>query len=238
MGIERITDAADPRLADYRGLRNGGRPEVFVAEGRRLVRRLLGESRFRTRSVVLTENALADLREVVGDGVPVYVAGERTIRDLVGFEFHGGCLAAGERGEAVEARGLLSGVLVVVLERTSSPDNIGAVFRNADAFGADAVLLSPGCGDPLYRRAIRVSMGGSLRVPFAVLPAWPAGLALLRDAGFAIIALTQDGELDIGDFGRVRRVPERVALVLGTESDGLSPGARAAADLAVAIPLA
>jgi tRNA G18 (ribose-2'-O)-methylase SpoU len=160
------------------------------------------------------------------------------IRRLVGFEFHRGCLAAGERGEAGPTSDLLSGRLLVVLERTTSPDNVGAVFRNAGAFGADGVLLSPGCGDPLYRRAIRVSMGGSLHVPFAVLGEWPGGLAELRDAGFTIVALTPDGGADIGDFGRSRRLPDRVALVLGSEGDGVSPGARAAADLEVAIPLA
>src|ERR1051326_7578515 len=227
MGVLRITDADDPRLADYRSLTDGGIRQAFVVEGRRLVRRLLDGSRFRARSVLLTDGALADLQDVLGDGIPVYVAGERTIRDLVGFEFHGGCLAAGDRGEALEAGGLLSGRLVVVLERTTSPDNVGAVFRNAGAFGADAVLLSPGCGDPLYRRAIRVSMGGALRVPFAVLSEWPAGLDRLRDAGWTIVALTPDGALDIGEFGGACRVPDRVALVLGTEDDGRTPGARA-----------
>ena len=238
MGVERITDADDPRLADYRGLANGGPREAFVVEGRRLVRRLLDGSRFRTRSVLLTERALVDLRDALADGLPVYVGGAPMIRRLVGFEFHRGCLAAGERGETGRTDDLLSGRLLVVLERTTSPDNIGAVFRNAGAFGADAVLLSPGCGDPLYRRAIRVSMGGSLRVPFAVLPAWHAGLATLRDAGFTIVALTPDGGVDIGEFGRSRRLPDRVALVLGAEGEGLGPDARAAADLEVRIPLA
>ena len=238
MGVERITDADDPRLADYRDLRNGGPRAAFVVEGRRLVRRLLDGSRFQTRSVVLTDSALGDLGGVLGDGVPTYLAAERTIRDLVGFEFHGGCLAAGDRGDAIDPARLLSGRLALVLERTSSPDNVGAVFRNADAFGADGVFLSPGCGDPLYRRAIRVGMGGPLRVPFAALPDWPAGLGRLRDAGFTLLALTPDGDVDIAEFGAARPVPERVALVLGTEGDGLSPGARAAADLEVAIPLA
>src|ERR1051326_7262169 len=100
MGVLRITDADDPRLADYRSLTDGGIRQAFVVEGRRLVRRLLDGSRFRARSVLLTDGALADLQDVLGDGIPVYVAGERTIRDLVGFEFHGGCLAAGARGGA------------------------------------------------------------------------------------------------------------------------------------------
>jgi tRNA G18 (ribose-2'-O)-methylase SpoU len=238
MWIERIADAADPRLEDYRDLRDGGHrrgPGVFIAEGRRLVRRLLAAPRFRTRSVLATETTLGGLSDVLGDGVPVYLAGDRIIRDVIGFDFHRGCLAAGERGQDASSTSLLAGRLLVVLERTTNPDNLGAVFRNALAFGADGVLLSPGSGDPLYRKAIRVSMGASLRVPFAELDDWPGGLAAFRAAGFTIVALVPEAPLDLHHFGAA---PARTALLLGTEGEGLSAAARAAADVEVAIRMA
>jgi tRNA G18 (ribose-2'-O)-methylase SpoU len=233
MPIERIADAADPRLEDYRDLFRRRRG-VFVAEGRRLVRRLLTAPRFRVRSVLATGAALADLSGVLGDGVPVYLAGERTIRDVVGFDFHRGCLAAGEPREAATPETFLADRLLVVLERTTNPDNVGAVFRNALAFGADGVLLSPGSGDPLYRKAIRVSMGATLRVPFATVDDWPGGLGRLRTAGFTIVALTPEAPIDVARFPQ----PERTALLLGAEGDGLSAAARAIADVEVAIRMA
>src|SRR5207247_827603 len=112
------------------------------------------------------------------------------------------------------------------------------VFRNATAFGARAVLLGPGCGDPLYRKAIRVSMGGALHTPFAAVPVWPADLARLRAAGFTLIALTPTASDDIAAFGRTRALPSRTALLVGGEGEGLSRAARAAADVAVRIPMA
>jgi tRNA G18 (ribose-2'-O)-methylase SpoU len=239
MAVERVDDAADPRLADYRDLKHGVRAAgTFVAEGRLIVRRLLGGSRFRARSVLATESGVADLAEVLPDGVTVYVARGDVIRTVVGYPFHRGCLAIGERGEDLHVEALRAGRRVVVLERLANPDNVGGVFRSAMALGVDGVLLTPGCADPLYRRAIRVSMGGTLRVPFAPLPAWPEELHALRDAGFTVIALTPDGGTDVAEFGVTRIVPARVALVLGAEGDGVGPEARAAADLVVAIRMA
>src|SRR5213594_1168362 len=169
MGVERVRDADDPRLADYRELRDGERRRragTFVAESRQVVRRLLG-SRFRARSVLATEAAAADLRDVLADGLPVYVAPEETLGRVVGFNFHRGCLAVGERGAELPLDALLDTRLLVVLEGVTNPDNVGGVFRNAMAFAAGGVLLAPGCSDPLYRKAIRVSMGGTLVVPCA-----------------------------------------------------------------------
>jgi tRNA G18 (ribose-2'-O)-methylase SpoU len=238
MRAERVDDPADPRLADYRDLKDGElrrRRGIFIAEGRQVVRRLLAGARFRARSVLVSEAVLGDLGDVV-DGVPVYVVPEAAVKAVVGFNFHRGCLAAGERGEALSAEDILGGRLLLVLEHMTNPDNVGGAFRNAMAFGADGVLLSPGCCDPLYRKTIRVSMGGALRVPFAALSDWPAALDRLRDAGFTVIALTPDGGVDIGEIERP--LPERIALLLGAEGEGLSAGARAAADLEVAIPMA
>jgi tRNA G18 (ribose-2'-O)-methylase SpoU len=236
MPVERIAEADDPRLADYRDLRDAAlrrRAGLFVAESRQIVHRLLG-SRFRVRSLLATEAALADLADVVGDELPVYVVSEATIRSVVGFNFHRGCIALGERGEEPALDALLGGRLLVVLDRIANPDNVGGIFRNAMAFGVDGVLLSPECGDPLYRKAIRVSMGGTLRVPFARASDWPLALRRLRAAGHTLVALTPDGPFDL----RAVSAPERMALLLGAEGDGLGPAARAAAHLEIGIPMA
>src|SRR5437016_2868170 len=235
MRAERITDRADPRLAPYRDLRDGGlgvRRGLFVAEGRRLVRRLLAGGRFRTHSVLATEPMVETLSDVV-DGVPLYVVDEATVRSVVGFAFHRGCLALGERGVPGSIDPLLAACRLVVLERVTNPDNIGAVFRNAAALGADGVLLSPGCGDPLYRKAVRVSMGAALRLPFATSTDWPADLDRLRACGFTLVALTPDGDVDVAAVAGAR-----VAIILGAEGDGVSAAVRAMADACVAIPMA
>lgn len=237
MRIERIADPADPRLAAYRDLRDprcAAREGVFVAEGPALVRRLLAGRRFRARSVLATHSTLDGLGDVV-DGVAVYVVDEATIRAVVGFPFHRGCVALGERARPGAVEPLLAGCRLVVLERVTDPDNVGAVFRNGAALGADGVLFSPGSADPLYRKAVRVSMGGVLSVPFATLGDWPAGLERLRAAGIFIVALTPDGEADLATLDSC---PTRTALLLGGEARGLSAGARAAADVRIAIRMA
>jgi tRNA G18 (ribose-2'-O)-methylase SpoU len=207
-----------------------------VAESRQVVRTLLAAPRFRTRSLLVTRPALEDLRDAVGD-VPVYLASEEMIRAVVGFDFHRGCLAAAERPPDVPVEALPDARLVLVLERVTNPDNVGAIFRSALAFGVDGVLLSPGSADPLYRKAIRVSMGGTLRVPFARLADWPAPLATLRRAGFTVVALHPRAALDVAEIARAR-APARVALLLGTEEDGLGSASRAGADLEVSIRMA
>jgi tRNA G18 (ribose-2'-O)-methylase SpoU len=240
MAVEPIRDVDDPRLEDYRDLKDGRRRlrrGCFIAESRQIVRTLLTASRFRTRSVLLTEAARDDLHDVLGDGVPIYVAREETIRGVVGFDFHRGCLAAGERPADAELDAVLSARVLLVLERVTNPDNVGAVFRSALALGAGGVLLSPGSADPLYRKAIRVSMGGTLRVPFARLGDWPGALARLRAAGFTLVALAPDAALDIADLSAARATG-RVALLLGAEEDGLSAAARARADVEAAIRMA
>ncbi len=238
MGVERVRDVDDPRLADYRELKDGARRRrdgTFIAESRQVVRRLLGGSRFRVRSVLATEAAAEDLRDVLPAGLPVYVAPEVTLQRVVGFNFHRGCLAVGERGAEIGLDGMLDARVLLVLEGVTNPDNIGGAFRNAMAFGAGGVVLAPGCSDPLYRKAIRVSMGGTLVVPFTRAEPWPEALARVRRHGFTVVALTPDGGADIGELAMSQPVPERVALLLGAEGEGLSAAACAAADLAVAI---
>ena len=216
------------------------RREAFIAEGRLIVGKLLAAPRFRVRSALGTASALASLRGGLEQaGVPVYVARPETLQRIVGFHFHRGCLAAGERRAELGLDVLLQPRgrrILVALEGVTNPDNVGGVFRNAMAFGADGVVLGPGCADPLYRRALRVSMGGALETPFATVFDWPEGFARLRAAAFTIAALTPDrAAADISAFGEV---PERLLLLLGSEGEGLSAAARAAADVHVRIPMA
>jgi tRNA G18 (ribose-2'-O)-methylase SpoU len=239
----------DPRIADYRSvpdpelLRRRG---LFVAEGRLVVRTLLTSSRFQALSVLVTETARRSLESVLAlriETLPVYVADRSLLAEIVGFNVHRGCLALGARPVETPVADVLAslpdGALVVVLEGVGNADNVGGVFRNAVAFGADAVLLGPGCCDPLYRKAIRVSIGGTLRMRFATIPGWPDRLEEVRRAGFTLAALTPDADAeDIAGFSRRFDRRGRLALLVGAEGAGLSPEAKAAADLRVRIPMA
>lgn len=259
--IVRIDDPHDPRLAEYRHipdpvlLRERG---LFAAEGRLVVRRLLTRSPYRTRSILVTATALASIADVRGD-TPTWVVPQQVMNEVGGFNFHRGCLALGERPPGRSTADLLAALpppsrplerpgpeatagtpplFVVVLEGVGNVDNVGAIFRNAAAFGAAFVLLGPGCGDPLYRKAIRTSMGAALWLPFGVAIAWPEDLAQLRDAGFFLVALTprRDAATVTALDAEVARRP-RVALLLGSEGAGLSAAALALADLCVRIPI-
>ncbi len=246
--IEVVEDAADPRLDDYRELRDAAlrvRQGVFIAESREVVRLLLAGTRFRARSVLTTAPALAALRPALDGAAPaprVLVAHHDVIREVAGFDFHRGCLAVGERGPEPAPDALVDPPgprLLLVLEDVSNPDNVGAIFRNAMAFAVNGVLLSARSVDPLYRKAIRVSMGGALRVPFARLSDWAGGLARLRAAGYAVVALTPSAAaLALDRLGVERPLPDRVALLVGSEGHGLGAEARAAAHLDVRIPIA
>jgi len=246
--IEPIDDAADPRLDDYRDLRDSAlrlRRGLFIVESREVVRQFLAGTRFRARSALMTPPALAALGPALAAAEPaprVFVAHHDVIRAVSGFHFHRGCLAVGERGAEPAAADLLAlpgPRLTLVLDDLTNPDNVGAAFRNAMAFGVDAVLLSPGSVDPLYRKSIRTSMGGALRVPFARLPEWAEGLARIRAAGYAIVALTPDAAAsDLAGLGVDAPLPERVALLVGSEGRGLGADARGAADVGARIPMA
>jgi tRNA G18 (ribose-2'-O)-methylase SpoU len=246
--IEQLDDPLDPRLADYRDLKD---PRLrldhglFVAESREVVRRLLSCGRFRTRSILVTPSGLDGLRDLLESRdhtVRILLVPPALVGRIVGFNFHRGCLAVGERGVEPSPGSLLEPAgrrLLLVLDGVTDPDNVGAIFRNAMAFGADAVLLSPACADPLYRKAIRVSIGGSLSVPFARLGGWPGSLRGLREGGYTVFALTpRAGATDLADFGPARPAPARLALLLGAEGSGLSAAARAAADALIRIAMA
>ena len=241
-----IDELDDPRLEDYRNvpdpvlLRKRG---LFVAESRLVVRELLSHQRLVTRSVLATPAAYDSLRDLLTDrtdNLAVYVASHQFLQNIVGFNVHRGCLAIGERPAPVTDRtlpALTTGQLVVVLERVSNPDNVGSIFRNAAAFGANGVLLSPGCGDPLYRKAIRTSLGATLRIPYGEVDDWPEGLTRLQELGFATMGMTLDPdavELD----AVVADAPTPIALLFGTEGTGLSDEAAALLDYRVRIPIA
>ena len=241
MTIDTITDADDPRVVDYRALRD---PELrrtrnlFIAESTEVIRVLLAAQRYRIRSLLLTPTAFARLRSLVTDQT-VLVASKDVLTAITGVQLHRGGLALVERGIDAGPRDIVRPTTrrLVLLEDVSNPDNIGGIFRTARAFGIDGLLLSPGCADPLYRKSVRVSMGASLLVPWARDPEWPQGMAQLRADGIAIAALTTEATaLDLEALV-TRGVPERLALLLGNEGTGLSPGARAAADFALTIPM-
>jgi tRNA G18 (ribose-2'-O)-methylase SpoU len=209
-----------------------------------VVRRLLETQRFGVRSLLVSEAAFRSVADALEPprgraDVPVFVCPLPMLAAIAGFNFHRGCLAIGERPPPARADDLLrQHDLVVILERVLNADNVGGVFRNAAAFDAGAVLLSPGCCDPLYRKAIRTSAGAALSVPFAPLEPWPEGLERVRGAGFTLAALTPRNEaVAIGDFVRSANAGGRLALMLGTEGGGLTPEAERLADVRVRIPI-
>jgi tRNA G18 (ribose-2'-O)-methylase SpoU len=243
--VTRIADADDARIQAFRNVPD---PELlrtyglFVAEGRLVVRRLLGSSRLTTRAVLVTEPALCAIQDALaqrGD-VPVYVVSQQIMNELVGFNIHRGCLALGERPAPPHWRELAATARrLVVLERVANADNVGSIFRNAAAFGVDAVLLGPSCTDPLYRKAIRTSIGASLVVPFAPAAPWPEALVELGRDGWRVIAMTPAPDAPVlHEVFRERHAGERVAIVLGHEGEGLTRAALDAATARARIPMA
>jgi tRNA G18 (ribose-2'-O)-methylase SpoU len=247
MRVEPIERLDDPRVADYRNVRDADlrvTSGAFLAEGRLNVERLLASRRYRARSVFVTAAALRGIEDSLarlGDETPVYLASQVLMNEIVGYRMHRGCLAAGERGREPALASLLDGLApgprcVLVLEDVSNPDNVGAIFRNALAFGADAAVLTAHCADPLYRKAVRVSMGATLRVPFARAPDAAPALRQLHARDFATLALS--AQRDAQPLAVLAPPPERVALLLGAEGHGLSSAAAAVAERCVTIPMA
>lgn len=240
--IEQIVEADDPRLADYRHLKDPElrrRAGLFVAEGPTVVRALFASTRLRTRSVLLDETGLrqfaADL-DRLGAEVRVFLAPGELVRTIVGFPFHRGCLAVGERPEDPPLGRLLGGRLLILLEELRAPDNVGGVIRNAHAFGADAAVLSPGSADPFSRKALRLSGGTALALPITRVTDWALTLHDVHAAGFSLVALTPAPAAEtLEDL--VAAPPARMALLLGTEGTGLAAGTLALADRRVRIPM-
>lgn len=243
----------DPVLADYTdltdvALRRKLETErgLYMAESTNVIMRAV-EAGHRPRSFLTAEKHLPALTPWIeratgaadGGEVPVYVADEEALRAITGFHLHRGALAAMNRPELASACSIIEDAsLVLILEGLVDHTNVGAIFRSAAALGADAVLVSPTCADPLYRRSVRVSMGTVFQVPWTRLTAWPGQIDELRQMGFTVasLALAEDG-MTLPDFTASLDSSSRVALVLGTEGDGLSRRTIEASDLAVRIPM-
>jgi tRNA G18 (ribose-2'-O)-methylase SpoU len=241
-----VTDPADPRLADYLSLTDSelrtsleARHGLFLAEGEKVIRRALAAG-FVTRSMLLTTDRVGRLAGLAEEcAAPVYVVASQVAQQLTGYRVHRGALASMARRELPPVTVLLAAARrVVVLEDLVDHGNVGAIFRCAAAFGADAVILSPRCADPLYRRAVKVSMGAVFAVPYARMTDWHGGLGQLRAAGFRLLALTPDqAAVPIGAALPPGPAADRVALLLGCEGDGLSSRWLHEADQAVCIPM-
>ena len=227
--MQLVADPEDPRVGAYLNVRERdlvGRDERFIAEGEVVLHVLVTRSRFAVESVLVSQkraDALAPLLMRLPPAVPIYVASQTVMDRVVGFSIHRGVLAVGRRGPTPSAAGLIGSLpdqaLVIGLVGITNHDNVGGIFRNAAAFGADAVLLDRACCDPLYRKAIRVSVGGALVVPFGRVTDSSDMLAGLNAGGFETVALAPRGAERLADTPRSRRV----ALLLGAEGAGLPP---------------
>ncbi|GHF39621.1 rRNA methyltransferase [Streptomyces mashuensis] len=240
-----LDDPDDPRLHDYTGLtdvelrrRREPAEGLFIAEGEKVIRRAVGAG-YAMRSMLLSAKWVDVMRDVIdASPAPVYVVEPGLAERVTGYHVHRGALASMARKPQPDPAELLRGARrVAVLEGLVDHTNTGAIFRSAAALGMDAVLLSPDCADPLYRRSVKVSMGAVFSVPWARLEHWPQGLDAVRDAGFDLLALTPDASAVTLDEAAPHR-REKVALMLGAEGDGLSGRALRAADTWVRIPMA
>ena len=226
--IVQIDDPSDPRIAAFRAVKERdlvGRQGLFIAEGEVVLRALSLSPSMETVSVLLAGKRVAGLSDILQNlpsEVPVYAAGQAVMDAVAGFPIHRGILALGRRRVELSTDQLLAGLpakaMMLVLCGISNHDNMGGLFRNAAAFGVDGVLLDSECCDPLYRKAIRVSVGAALRVPFAKMAGGTDIPTLLRGFDFAPLALSPAGATSLSRL----RSPERAALLLGAEGPGLT----------------
>jgi len=231
--IVAVADPDDPRIAAYRNVRDrdlaGGHGGRFVAEGETVLAVALTAGRFRMESLLVAENRVAALEPLfAAHDLPVFVAPMAVMEAIVGFPIHRGVLGVGLRGTPADPAALLAArpPLVVGLSGIANHDNVGGIFRNAAAFGAGAVLIDGATCDPLYRKALRVSVGGVLKVPFARVPDTLAMVDLLAAAGYAVLGLSPRGARRLDEIPRDRPA----ALLLGTEGPGLSDAVMAATE--------
>jgi len=238
MPVIEITTLDDPRLADYSHQtdvalkKTGG--GIYLAESALVLQRAI-RSGHRVRSVLALGGTVDEAVALVGAEVPVFSGPGDLLEQLTGYVLHRGLIGSMDRPALPTPESLLAGARrVVILENVVDPTNVGAIFRSVGAIGADAVLVTPRCSDPFYRRAIRVSMGTVLQVPWTRVGDWPSVRELLSAAGFEIAALAlSDDAVSLRDF----MPPEKLAIVLGAEGEGLTPQALAAADTVVQIPM-
>jgi tRNA G18 (ribose-2'-O)-methylase SpoU len=240
-----VTDPADPRLDDFRDLNSvDRRPDLptgkglVIAEGVLVVQRMLA-SRFVARAMLGTDRRLGEL-EADLDGVeaPYYRVDADVMAEVVGFHLNRGVLASAPRPPELSVAQVLDGArTVAVLEGVNDHENLGSIFRNAAGLGVDAVVFGVGCADPLYRRAVRVSMGHALLVPYAWTEAWPKDLELLRDNGFRLLAMTPDPSAHTLAEAMTEMAGEKVAILVGAEGPGLTEHVMRASDMRVRIPM-
>jgi tRNA G18 (ribose-2'-O)-methylase SpoU len=239
-----ISDASDPALRDYRDLtdvvlRRLAEPEggLYLAESVKVIERALAAGH-RPRSALVLPKWLDEVSALLGAfDIPIFVGESDVLESITGFVMHRGALASMHRPELRPVAEVLADARrVVVLEDIVDHTNVGAIFRNCAGLGADAVLVTPRCADPLYRRSVRVSMGTVFQVPWTRIDEWPgSGLELLRSLGFRVAAFgLRDDAIPLDDYA----TPDRLALVFGTEGEGLLPRTMAAADDVVMIPMA
>ncbi|MFO1023520.1 MAG: RNA methyltransferase [Planctomycetales bacterium] len=240
MPLIHLTDLTDPRLEVYRNLKDTNLTRwkgLFVAEGEKLVRRLL-DSDYEPVSILAGETYVDRLRDILPPDLPVYVIPTRAIDDLVGFQFHRGLLACGRRKSPLVLDDILppenTPWTCVVCPDVTDPENLGAIIRISAAFGVHAVLLGPRCGDPFSRRILRVSMGTTFKLPIVQSADLPSDLKRLQAAGVQLAATILDPLASpLHDYRR----PRQLALMFGNEGDGLPPEIIATADVKITIPM-
>lgn len=247
-GPIRIEDPADPRLADYVSLRDVNLRRslesghgLFIAEGEKVIRRAILAG-YRPRSFLVAQRWLASLSDVLAElETPVYLVSDQLAERVTGFHVHRGALASMGRVVRDDLDSVLSGRRLVVCEDIVDHTNLGAVLRSAAGLGWDGVLLSPRCADPLYRRSIKVSMGAVFSLPWARLPDWREAVPTLQSAGFVTIGLALgEPSVDLASLAaglRATRPEAKIAILLGTEGDGLSDRWRLQADHLATIPM-
>ena len=231
--IEDMRVSAYRHIADPDQLRDLG---LFVAEGRLVVRRLIDLQHWEIDSILVTQPAADALVDILPKTkAPVYIGSQELMNGLAGFNIHRGCLALVRRPDTPTLDRIAAGPLsrVLVLEGVNNPDNVGGLFRSAAAFGIELVVLGPDSGDPLYRKAIRTSMGATLSIPFVQAPQWPGAIRDLRLDGFTVVALTP--AMQAAPLEEI--FPHaKLALLVGSEGSGLTEPAMDAATLRIRIP--
>lgn len=248
LDVQDVTDPDDPRLDDFRDLNSiDRRPDLptgkglVIAEGVLVVQRMLA-SRFTPLALLGTDRRLVELKDDLagasGVTAPYYRASAEVMARVVGFHLNRGVLAAARRVPEPSVAQVVDGArTVAVLEGVNDHENLGSIFRNAAGLGVDAVVFGSGCADPLYRRAVRVSMGHALLVPYARVTDWPADLVALKERGFRLLAMTPNREACALPEAMAAVHDERLAVLVGAEGPGLTPAILRLSDVRVRIPM-
>jgi tRNA G18 (ribose-2'-O)-methylase SpoU len=245
LDVQDVNDPDDPRLDDFRDLNSvDRRPDLptgkglVIAEGVLVVQRMLA-SRFTPHALLGTDRRLVELKDdLAGAGTPFYRASADVMARVVGFHLNRGVLAAARRVPEPSVAQVVDGArTVAVLEGVNDHENLGSIFRNAAGLGVDAVVFGSGCADPLYRRAVRVSMGQALLVPYARATNWPTDLVLLKESGFRLLAMTPRSEACALPEAMAAARDQRIAVIVGAEGPGLTAATLRLSDVRVRIPM-